>query len=102
MKVRPLKRRAELPRNRALGVVAVSTQIPPSDTPSQGQDRSKQHNEKLPLWLTHSRHLRQNVSDNVIGQEPLERECTLTFKQFVAVSVNPFRSKSVRSIVTNF
>ena len=25
--------------------------------------------------------------------------CTLTFKQFVAVFVNPFRSKSVRSIV---
>ena len=64
MKVRPIKGRPELARHRALGVLTVATQIAPRDAPAQGQDRGKQHRQKLPLWLTHRRHLLQNVRDN--------------------------------------
>jgi hypothetical protein len=64
MKVRPYKGRPELARNRALGVVTVTTEIAPSDVPAQGKNCSKQHSQKLPLWLTDRRHLLQNVGDN--------------------------------------
>src|SRR5262245_3893480 len=42
MKVRPIKGRPELARNRALGVVAVTAQIATGDAPAQGKDRGKQ------------------------------------------------------------
>jgi hypothetical protein len=64
MKVGPLKGRPELARHRARGILTIATQIAPRTTAPHGQDRSKQHRQKLPLWLTHCRHLLQNVRDN--------------------------------------
>jgi hypothetical protein len=64
MKVRPRKGRPELARNRALGVVTVTTEIAPGDMPAQGKNCSKQHSQKLPLGLTNRWHLLQNVGDN--------------------------------------
>ena len=62
MKGRPIKGSPELARHRALGVVAVTTQIATGDAPAQGKNRGKQHGQELPLWLTDRRHLLQNVS----------------------------------------
>jgi len=64
VKVRPVKGCPELTRNRALGVLAVTTQITTSDAPTEGQNSGKQHSKELPLWLTNRRHLLQNVTDN--------------------------------------
>ena len=64
MKVWPVKGAPELSRDRALRVVTVATQIAKVDAAPQGQDCGEQHGKKLALWLTHRRHLLQNIVDN--------------------------------------
>jgi len=64
MKVRPVEGAPKLPRKGALRVVAVATQIPEVDAPSQGEDRHKESFKELPLRLLNRQHVLQDVFDN--------------------------------------
>ena len=67
MKGRPVKRRAKLPRQRALTVVTIATQIAPLDVATQRQDGGKQNCKELRLRLTNRRQLLEDVFDNCHG-----------------------------------
>jgi len=64
MKVRPVKRLPELPRDGAFSVVAVATQVAEVDAAAQHEDRDEQRGQELPLRLTERGHLLQDVVDN--------------------------------------
>ena len=102
MKVWPVKRLPKLPCDGAFRVVAVATQVAEVDATTQHKDRDEQRGKELPLGLTESRHLLQDIVDNC--HKPFTRlkwewDSITTFNQFVASFVNLFRSKNVRSIV---
>src|SRR5215831_10002349 len=64
MKVRPVKRLPELPRDGAFSVVAVATQVAEVDAAAQHEDREEQRGQELPLRLTEPGHLLQDVVNN--------------------------------------
>src|SRR5215472_8422418 len=68
MKVRPVKRLSELPRDGAFRVGAVATQVAEVDAATQHEDRDEQRGQELPLRLTERGHLLQDVVDN--GHRP--------------------------------
>src|SRR5215813_7148013 len=61
VKVGPVKWFPELPCDRAFRVVAVATQVAEVDTTAQHKDRDEQRGQELPLGLTESGHLLQDV-----------------------------------------
>ena len=64
MKVRPVKRLPELPRDGSFSIVAGATQVAEVDATAQHKDRDKQRGKKLPLWLTEPGYLLQDVVNN--------------------------------------
>src|SRR5215468_6027984 len=69
MKVGPVKRLPELPRDGAFRIVAVATQVAEVDATAQHKDCDEQRGKKLPLWLTEPGYLLQDVID--YGHKPL-------------------------------
>src|SRR5215468_2979466 len=69
MKVGPVKRLPELPRDGAFRIVAVATQVAEVDATAQHKDRDEQRGQELPLWLTEPGYLLQDVID--YGHKPL-------------------------------
>src|SRR4030095_8306171 len=63
MKVGPVKRLPELPRDGAFSIVAVATQVAEVDATAQHKDRDEQRGKKLPLWLTEPGYLLQDDID---------------------------------------
>ena len=63
MKVWPVKRLTKLPCDRAFSIVAVATQVAEVDATAQHEDRDEQRGQELPLGLTESGHLFQDVFD---------------------------------------
>src|SRR5919108_935307 len=64
VKVGPVKWFPELPCDGAFRVVAIATQVAEVDTTAQHKDRDEQRGQELPLWLTESGYLFQDVVDN--------------------------------------
>ena len=63
MEVWPVKRLPELPRDGALSIVTVATQVAEVDATAQHKDCDEQRGKKLPLGLTEPGYLFQNVMD---------------------------------------
>jgi hypothetical protein len=63
MKVGPVKRLPELPRDGAFSIVAVATQVAEVDATAQHKGCDEQRGKKLPLGLTEPGYLFQDVID---------------------------------------
>src|SRR5215471_19994924 len=63
MEVWLVKRLPELPRDGALSIVTVATQVAEVDATAQHKDCDEQRGKKLPLWLTEPGYLFQDVID---------------------------------------
>jgi hypothetical protein len=63
MKIGPVKWRPKLPCDGTFRIVAVATQVAEGDATAQHEDRDEQRGQELPLGLTESGHLFQDVFD---------------------------------------
>jgi len=64
MKVGPVKWCPKLPCDGTLSIVAVATQVAAVNATAKHKDRDEQRGQELPLGLTESGHLSQDVFDS--------------------------------------